>query len=94
MNGIFSNNIFARFILLVSLAIIFVASWQDCSVADAAPFPKFAINLRKNGGLASPPSRAAASETKKIAQNIPSQHRGGATAAVKTMTARQMEAFK
>ena len=93
------NGVSVRILLLLVQLLIFTASWQEVPVANAAPFPKFAFNLRKNSVLSASyaPSRASSSAAQtKMAQNsISKQHRGGATAAaVKTMTARQMEAFK
>ena len=92
MNDRISNM--TRKILLVSL--LLVATWQELFFADAAPFPKFAFNIRGNmpQTQALTASSSVGTQVQTPRQISVQQHRGGAAAAVKTMTARQMEAFK
>ena len=89
-------------------SLIFVTSWPAHDrffVNAAATFPRIAINVRRMVHQTNPsqPSFPAAITTKssasavvatRAARKVPSESRGGAAAAVKTMTARQMEAFK
>jgi hypothetical protein len=75
-------------------SVVLLAILQQLCLAAAPPFPKFTFHVRKErnpDGIS--PSRSTSTRHLQ-AKDVSTTSRGGAVAAVKTMTARQFEAFK
>jgi len=69
---------------------LLLASWQKACFAAPPSLPRFAFHIRKTQYAAAMSSNTRPSSA---AKDLTTKSRGGAVAAVKTMTARQMEAF-
>ena len=87
-----------RWTFLLFSLLCLAAAWQERCYAAAAPFPRFTFHVRKTSRpaeISSSPTTAATQElATETTQELATEARGGAVHAVKTMTARQMEAFK